>query len=169
MAIKTKKISDLSVITGGNDCYLIGQTGSITGKISYQSIMEDVDNRITNALVGFSPQVVSVSEEMISSVSHEDFVSLQNMIEKTKGDVTSISKSVKSIEKNYKTFCTSTTDSILELQQQVSDLIVANEKLTNFVHALQADGYLTLANIKKAAVENCPCEQPHVEQQTPTE
>ena len=56
--------------------------------------------------------------------------------------------------------------------EKIAELESKIAALESFVQALQADGYLTLANIKKAAADACPiCTHTHeeVEEEQPTE
>lgn len=73
------------------------------------------------------------------------------------------------------------TDQIDELNNVISDLVIKVDDLTNrvteletksssyekFIQELQKDGYLTLAEIKKAAADACPiCTHTHEEETT---
>lgn len=71
--------------------------------------------------------------------------------------------SVKEEINSIKTSLISINQSIAE----ISDLKERVTKLEQFVQALQKDGYLTLAEIKKAAADACPiCTHTHEEETT---
>ena len=89
---------------------------------------------------------------------------MANDISKVSSDVTSLEDKVKNIETKQKNYAFTTTkklDAALETIAQLNSKVAV---LEGFVHALQADGYLTLANIKKAAADACPiCTHTHEE------
>jgi outer membrane murein-binding lipoprotein Lpp len=103
-------------------------------------------------------------------------------------DISDLSSYVKTLEAKQKGYAFTTTEKIdgviesvaklnakvsvlegYELNAKVAELNERVAALEGFVKALQAEGYLTLANIKKAAADACPiCTHTHEEEQ-PTE
>lgn len=163
MAIKTKKISDLSTIARTGS-FVVGMKDSVTGKIAYDDIMKDVDAHIESAVnTGLATAMASIpattAVDEVEQVSSEEIAVLQHEVSSTKAELAEALKTVKEVKEKYEKFAVSSNAYIVELQQKVTDLTVSNEKLIQFIKALQADGYLTLANIKKAAAEAFPIEE----------
>lgn len=176
MAIKTKKISDLSTISA-TDSVILGMNGATTGKIPYSVIMDDVDGKIKTALQEFQntlPDTNTVATIAEPVVSEEDITVMRNKIEGVREEVGSLSKTIKKSDEKFDTFYSRYTKTIEDMRASIdtcaaptascgcAEKIAALEAkvaaLEGFVKALQADGYLTLANIKKAAAEACPIE-----------
>lgn len=162
MAIKTKKISDLSTIARTGS-FIVGMKDGVTGKIAYDDIMKDVDVHIESAVnTGISTAMSAIptttAVEEVEHVSSEEIAVLHHEISSSKSQLAQALKTVKEVKEKYEKFAVSSNDYIIELQQKVNDLTVSNQKLIRFIQALQAEGYLTLANIKKAAVEAFPVE-----------
>lgn len=177
MAIKTKKISDLSTLNdiSGENTFLLGVNGTSTGKIKYGNILEDVKEIIrttVNPIVesSLSTIIATTEEEVVESpVSSSEIERLEDIINQLQRQINDTTNAYKELNKKYISFTKSSTETITALQ---NDLVTQTEKvaaLEGFVQALQADGYLTLANIKKAAADACPiCTHTHEEEQ-PTE
>jgi uncharacterized protein YoxC len=176
MAIKTKKISDLSTISA-TDSVILGMNGATTGKIPYSVIMDDVDGKIKTALQEFQntlPDTNSVATIAEPVVSEEDITIMRNKIEGVREEVGSLSKSIKKSDEKFDTFYSRYTKTIEDMRASIdtcaaptnscdcAEMIAALTErvvaLEGFVKALQAEGYLTLANIKKAAADACPIE-----------
>jgi hypothetical protein len=178
MAIKTKKISDLSTISA-TDSVILGMNGATTGKIPYSVIMDDVDGKIKTALQEFQntlPDTNTVATIAEPVVSEEDITIMRNKIEGVREEVGSLSKTIKKSDEKFDTFYSRYTKTIEDMRASIdtcsaptdsascgcAEKIAALEAkvaaLEGFVKALQADGYLTLANIKKAAADACPIE-----------
>ncbi len=192
MAIKTKKISDLSTIST-SESVILGMNGTTTGKIPYSSIMSDVDTKINAALNEFvssqaETEVVATIAE--PAVSCEDFTIMGNKLEIAREKIESLSKELKESNSKFTNFYNRYTTTIKDIRTSVdsfaanssapsvtcdcSEKIAALEAkvaaLEGFVQALQKDGYLTLAEIRKAATEACPiCNHTHEEEQTSAE
>lgn len=166
MAIKTKKIAELSEITS-NGSFLLGQNGNVTGKISYSSIMNEVEEKIATAIASIptSDEDTSTNED---TVTNDRFISLSNKVEINTTQISTVAKTQATLEG----VVVSSTEKSLLLEQKVQELsekVVTLEgkvaALEGFVQALQDEGYLTLAKIKQAAAENCPiCNHTHEEQ-----
>ena len=160
MAIKTKKIAELSEITS-NGSFLLGQNGNVTGKISYSSIMNEVEEKIATAIANI-PTEDEDKTENVDTVTNDRFISLSNKVENNITQISTVAKTQATLEG----IVASSSEKMLLLEQEIQNLKGKNEKLEKqiaslvaFVHSLQADGYLTLANIKRLAAEHCPCEQ----------
>lgn len=110
-----------------------------------------------------------------------DISVLSSEVTKLSGDVTTVDAR----QKSYAFTATGKIDRVIEsvaklnekvsvlegyeLNAKVAELNERVAALEGFVKALQAEGYLTLANIKKAAADACPiCTHTHEEEQ-PTE
>ena len=140
MAIKTKKITELGQIhvdvdaLSTADFYLLGCQSGVTGKVPTNALVDAIKS-IASSSTGNSGRMID-APAMAS-------------LEVTDGLQSSINVIVERISKS---------DSAIEaLEAKV-------EALEGFVKSLQADGYLTLANIKKAAAEACPiCTHTHEE------
>lgn len=174
MAIKTKKITDLTTITTTNS-FLLGSQNGVTGKISYSSIISEIEELINakiSSIQPTEPETVKVAQVEES----EEVTALKNEITSLKNTLGELSVSYKNLNKKYNTYVQSTSDTILELQENVRLLSVAPQTtdtsaletrvaaLESFVQKLQKDGYLTLAEIRKAAAETCPiCTHTHEE------
>lgn len=172
MAIQTKKISDLGSIQSIKDTTVFLATdGGVTGKISFKTIKDalaendNTDATITNIiseLEGVKETVSNINSEVetvketvstINSVSNANSVSIANCESKIAALEAKVATPAPSCD------C---AEKIAELESKIA-------ALESFVQALQADGYLTLANIKKAAADACPiCTHTHEEEQ-PTE
>lgn len=165
MAIKTKKIAELSEITS-NGSFLLGQNGNVTGKISYSSIMDEVEEKITTAIASIptSDEDTSTNED---TVTNDRFISLSNKVEINATQISTVAKTQATLE----SVVVSSSEKSLLLEQKVQELSEKVAALEGFVKALQEEGYLTLAKIKQAAADNCPiCNHEHAEEpEQPTE
>ena len=110
------------------DFYLLGCQSGVTGKVP------------TNALVDAIKTIASTSTDNSGRMID---VPAMASLDVTDGLQSSIDVIVERISKS--------DSAIAALEAKVA-------ALESFVKALQADGYLTLANIKKAAAEACPIE-----------
>lgn len=150
MAIKTKKIAELSEITS-NGSFLLGQNGNVTGKISYSTIMNEVEEKITTAIASIptSDEDTSTNED---TVTNDRFISLSNKVENNTTQISTVAKTQATLE----SVVVSSSEKSLLLEQKVQELSEKVAALEGFVKALQEEGYLTLAKIKQAAADNCP-------------
>ena len=136
MAIKTKKITELGQIhvdvdaLSTADFYLLGCLSGITGKVPTNALVDAIKT-IASSSTGNSGRMIDVPAMASLDV--------------TDGLQSSIDVIVERISKS--------DSAIAALESKVA-------ALEGFVKALQAEGYLTLANIKKAAAEACPVEVP---------
>lgn len=186
MAIKTKKISDLTEVTvsqivnteGGTtdldstNFYLLGCKNTITGKVSTASVvglirniidykLQPVFEKIAGAKAIDTVATASVSDEIVEKVSSD--------VCDCKVAIQSLDEKITDLNTKYKNYAFSTTSHFASVEETIATLTERVIALEGFVQALQADGYLTLANIKKAAAEACPiCTHTHEEEQ-PTE
>lgn len=167
MAIKTKKITDLSTIQFSDGTVILGSKNGTTGKIGYADVIDVVNGLIKSELEKIQPEetaAVAVAMEEVEDTTSEDITALQECVDTLRTQISSLSKSYKELEKSYKEHLSSSAASNLELTEQVRLLTLDVESLKSFVQALQKDGYLTLAEIRKAAAEACPiCNHTHEE------
>lgn len=171
MAIKTKKISDLNVISKDLliKSSLLGTQGGMTGQIKFEDLMEKVDERIDTKIAS-QPSTISTAAVEEVSVSNEDVENLKSRVETLKGEISDVSSAYKTLNKKYNSYVKSTSETILTLQNTIGELSATVEGLVSFVQALQKDGYLTLAEIRKAAADACPiCNHTHEEETTTEE
>ena len=158
MAIKTKKIAELSEITSDGS-FLLGQNGNVTGKISYSTIMTEVEDKIATAIANI-PTIEEDKTENTDTVTNDRFISLSNKVENNTTQISTVAKTQATLE----SVVVSSSEKTLLLEQKVQELSEKVVALEGFVKALQEDGYLTLAKIKQAAADNCPiCNHEHTE------
>ena len=148
MAIKTKKISELGQIDVADidilkkaDFYFLGCMGGVTGKVS----TSDVVNAIRANVESISKDAVQTWEMTRGKSTTSEISTIMEKVANLEVLCEVLSKKVEETPASV-----STTD--------VSSLEAKVAALEGFVKALQADGYLTLANIKKAAADACPIE-----------
>ena len=148
MAIKTKKISELGQIEVADidilkkgDFYFLGSMGGVTGKVS----TSDVVNAIR-------ANVEAISKDTVSAYANP----------RQSAEISKIAERVTNLEVKIEELSKKIEEAIASVStQKQTDTTALNDKiaaLEGFVKALQAEGYLTLANIKKAAAEACPIE-----------
>lgn len=184
MAIKTKKITDLTPLSGNNDAlsskgdkiYFLGTISDITGKIDYTSIINDVRdivaNQVSSAVETYMVSVAAEEEpvEEVPSASNEDLIRLENFTNQIKRELSDVVAAYKELNNKYISHVTSNAEIILTLQTQLAEQETKIATLEGFVQALQKDGYLTLKEIQRAAADACPlCNHTHEEEQTPVE
>ena len=189
MAIKTKKIADLTTIQTNNS-YILGSQNGVTGKIPYSYFTTDVENIITAKIeeLGLnssnSGNTNATAIEVVQSVSDTEVEEMRTEIKQLKSKVTELSIANATLTKQYTNHVSSSSDTLLALQESVR--VLGNEKTTvtsscdcsekiaaleakvaaleGFVQALQKDGYLTLKEIQRAAADACPiCNHTHAE------
>jgi archaellum component FlaC len=166
MAIQTKKISDLGSIQSIKDTTVFLATdGGVTGKISFKTIKDALaENDTTDATIANIISELEGVKETVSTINSE-----VETVKETVSTINSVSianceSKIAALEAKVATPAPSCdcAEKIAELESKIA-------ALESFVQALQADGYLTLANIKKAAADACPiCTHTHEEEQ-PTE
>lgn len=158
MAIQTKKISDLGSIQSIKDTTVFLATdGGVTGKISFKTIKDALaENDNTDAIIANIINEVETVKESVSTINsasianRETIANCESKIAELEAKVATPAPSCNCAEK------------IAALESKIA-------ALESFVQALQTDGYLTLANIKKFAADACPiCTHTHEEEQ-PTE
>lgn len=175
MAIRTKKISDLSKIEATADSLILGVNGGTTGKIQLSDIAELVKSGI------------EIPETQKSEVTKADLTKVQDSVTKCEAIITTTKKATEELASKFTTMVYSQTqkngsyetihstlesrcntiseyvdglpEKVKTLEKKVETLEGLVNNLIKFVHSLQGEGYLSLANIKKAAAEHCPCEQ----------
>ena len=160
MAIRTKKISDLSKIEATAESLVLGVNGGTTGKIELSEIAKFVKSGI------------QLPETQKSEVTKDDLVKVQDSVTKCETVVATAKKASDELASKFTTMVYSQTHKNADYESKISALearcetlegLVDSlndkvEKLIDFVHSLQGEGYLTLANIKRLAAEHCPCE-----------
>lgn len=166
MAIKTKKISDLSEITSLDDCYFVGHINNETGKISYATLSADVRNIVKEQI---GTEMTSLTQILAASVApvaeiEEDEVSVD--VEKLHNSVNELTAYMNDIAEQYKVLNRNYTNFALASSEKISKLQEDNDKLVQFIKSLQKDDYLTLAEIKKAASEAFPIDETTSETET---
>ena len=152
MAIQTKKISDLGSIQSIKDTTVFLATdGGVTGKISFKTIKDALaENDNTDATITNIISELEGVKETVTTINSVSIANCESKIAELEAKVATPAPSCDCAEK------------IAALEAKIA-------ALEGFVQALQADGYLTLANIKKAAADACPiCTHTHEEEQ-PTE
>lgn len=155
MAIKTKKISDLGQITVESsevlnkaDFYLLGCKGGVTGKVATSDVVKAIR---------------ADANEGISSLTRG--LTNSNDFDKLAERVTNNSTKIDVLTEKLDNFI-STLNETSNLTK-INEISLDVEKLKQFIITLQKDGYLTLAEIKKAAAEACPiCNHTHEEETT---
>lgn len=189
MAIKTKKIADLTTIETTNS-FILGSQNGVTGKIPYSYFTTDVENIITAKIeeLGLNSSESGDTNEaaitVVQSVSDAEVEEMRTEIKHLKSKVTELSIANATLTKQYTNHVSSSSDTLLALQESVR--VLGNEKTTatstcdcseklaalearvasleGFVQALQKDGYLTLKEIQRAAANACPiCNHTHEE------
>lgn len=172
MAIKTKKISDLVELTRiSENTYFLGINGESTGKVCYSKILDDVNNIVNNKVEGAAlamaaamPAPLSLDEEVQTS---EEVKELGKRVDDLQSQLSDTISAYKSLQKKYNSYVKSNAETILTLQNTIGELSLTVENLVSFVQSLQKDGYLTLAEIRKAAADACPiCNHTHEEETT---
>lgn len=160
MAIKTKKITDLKDIVSddlANNCYLIASVKSgVTGKVSYELIKNDIEDLIDSKIANTEVEVQTASLCEESSVSSEVIEALQQQNLQLKREISDVVTRYSELHDNYNNFVITSNSTILTLQTAISDISSNTEKLIEFIRDLQKDKYLTLAEIKKAAIKAFP-------------
>lgn len=174
---KSLEIVDFQTMTDldGEDFYLLGCKGGNTGKVATKSIMNTLRKVMQTISVPEEASVETVASEEISTV---DISKFEQEVSQLGVSVSNCSSKIQDIETKQKSYAFSTAQKIDELTESIAVLtekgsstgtncdcaekIAALEAkvaaLEGFVKALQAEGYLTLANIKKAAADACPIE-----------
>lgn len=164
MAIKTKKITDLGTINvsadgagslNNDDFFLIGCKSGITGKVETKALV--------NAIIQHVDGVVTTATKSIEAsalVNVEDVNTMKSEIKTLSNNLSDLSGMVSVIASTPAPISTGCDceGKVAALESKVATLEAKVAALEGFVQALQSDGYLTLANIKKAAAEACPIE-----------
>lgn len=135
MAIKTKKISDLSSISSTGS-YLLGINLGTTGKISYEDIMNDVENRIDIKLASYSQDDANKSSEgqtfslrgQVVSVS-DTMALVGDKLDALDGQVNDVVSAVKTIDKRLQEHITLHDETVLRLQNMIGELEMKVEAL----------------------------------------
>lgn len=149
MAIKTKKISELGQIEVADidilkksDFYFLGCMGGVTGKVS-------------------TSDVVNAIRANVEATSRDTIQSYANTRQST--DLSKVEERITNLEINLKKE-RENVEKLKNLNKELSEKVTAIE---SFLKALQKDGYLTLAEIRKAAADACPiCNHTHEEETT---
>lgn len=168
--------------------YLLACQDTITGKLSTKDIIDTVRNVAAHVVDTKVSKDALVNTPAPASLIEIDEIKSAN--EATSASVIALTQKVDDMSNRYKKLAYDVTKKYDELQETT---VVLSEKiesstpsvtstascdcaekiaaleakvaaLEGFVQALQAEGYLTLANIKKAAAEACPiCTHTHEE------
>lgn len=153
MAIKTKKISDLDEI-GLTNVVLLGCQNGTTGKIPYAVITADVEKLIDEKLADSNlVQTVALTKTKMSEVDqvNDSVTDVQQKIETLKSENTDLRNKCKELSDRLIAQSNQLNTAILDCQNTVSKVYADTNKIISFIKDLQKDGYLTLAEIKKAA------------------
>ena len=176
-----------------SDFYVLACKDSVTGKLPvdkmFTAIRELIDYKTSETNKEDEPSTYAMSRSSIEG--EETIAAMKKQSSELSANVTSLSQRVDVLDTKIKNNAFSTVSRVDELEERV---VVLSEKVENapstvsagcdcaekiaaleakvaalegFVQALQAEGYLTLANIKKAAAEACPiCTHTHEEEQS---
>lgn len=174
MAIKTKKISELSdIITSANldsivddGLYILGCKGNTTGKVSTKNIFAKVDSKINAAIEELESKMTRTIQTFSNetpallsarSMDLSDSPSITKLEEATSQctcDISDLSAKIDTLDAKQKNYAFSVAQKIDALDNEVIAQREKLAKLEQFIKELQKDGYLTLAEIKKSAA-NC--------------
>lgn len=172
MAIKTKKISELGQIqidanaVTASDFYLIGCQSGITGKVSTSALVDSIKNIVSN-VQGNNARMVAVDERntAVTDSLKESLDVVVARISKNDSEISHLNESVTSLTEVVNGM--TTVSSNCDCAEKIAALEAKVAALEGFVQALQKDGYLTLAEIRKAAATACPiCNHTHEEEQS---
>lgn len=167
-----------------NDFYFLGCMGGVTGKVSTSDVVNAIRANVEDfvyphqntQIAEVKNQVKLLSDKLETSFGHLDKVdNVEKTLNVLSGDVDYVKTKITeqdTFNSELNTFRTSTDDKInnlvyndstntgkiRELEIKIAELESKVSAFETFVQALQADGYLTLANIKKAAADACPVE-----------
>ena len=141
MAIKTKKITDLSTL--GNisaaNTFFLGVDNDITGKISYGDILDDVREIVNGTVKTTVPaafaELTATTEETTTS-KNEDVERLEKFVNQMKKELSDVTAAYKSLNSKYTSYVLSTSETILSLQTTIGSQSEKIEKLESFVQAL---------------------------------
>ena len=149
MAIKTKKITDLTTLSGkndtlsskGEDIYFLGTISETTGKIDYNSIVNDVRdiiaNQVSSAVETYMVNVAAEEPvEEVPSASNEDLIRLENFTNQIKRELSDVVAAYKDLNNKYISHVTSNAEIILTLQNQLAEQETKIANLEGFVQAL---------------------------------
>ena len=168
MAIKTKKISELGKLVVSAETIetvsLLGvKSSGVTGKVDMKDVLGVIrgdTQSMTQTALASLPTVAT------SSVDETAITSLKTSISTTNTKLATVEKTISDLSSKYKTFTYSQTQKNESMEASIDALSEKVAALEKFVHSLQEDGYLTLAKIKQAAADACPCPETH---EQPTE
>lgn len=172
MAIKTKKISELDVLTvdtplvdGGIE-FLCTKTSGVTGKLSSKTIFDSVKTIVIDECDKLKEELQKPSDTPVTASLVES-----PEIDAIKSSVGTLSKGLEDLTIKHKNFTNNQHNKNNRYEEQIASLEEKVTALESFIHKLQKDGYLTLAEIRKAAAETCPiCTHTHEEvTETPAE
>lgn len=162
MAIKTKKISELAsldlggtaveVITSGGVNLLGTTTGGVTGKLSTKTLYDAIKSEVLEAC----RQEISANENArntpaLMSLRSEDLTSVNESIATLTSKLQTTNKALNDLSLKYKNYTFNTAKRINSISETLEESVEKLAKLEQFIKDLQKDGYLTLAEIKKAA------------------
>lgn len=167
-----------------SDFYFLGCMGGVTGKVSTSDVVNAIRANVEDfvyphqntQIAEVKNQVKLLSDKLETSFGHLDKVdNVEKSLNALSGDVDYVKTKITeqdTFNSELNTFRTSTDDKInnlvyndstntgkiRELEIKIAELESKVSAFETFVQALQADGYLTLANIKKAAADAYPVE-----------
>lgn len=180
MAIKTKKISDLVEISVSSDVsevgscdfdksnfYVLACKDSVTGKLPLNKMFTSIRKLIDFKTASLTPNTDKDSKRSVSIEDNETISSLNALKQESSqivANITSLTKAVDNLQSKVNSNAFSTVKRLDDVEESLANALQRIEALEGFVQALQKDGYLTLAEIRKAAASACPiCTHTHEE------
>lgn len=155
---KTRTVEQVSEVSKQDLKVVSSEVKKVTDEVAaVKKSSDEFVTKYTN-MVYTQTQKNGVYESEISKLNSFDerlteaVDSLEKNIEEANGRISALENPVQAIQED---------NSLEEKVQELSEKVAA---LESFVHKLQKDGYLTLAEIRKAAAETCPiCTHTHEE------
>ena len=158
--------------------------GGVTGKVSTSDVVNAIRANVEDFVYPHqNTEIGKLSDRTTNlEIKTENMSNELDKVIKGIGDTPVLSDKITKIETQNSEFVTSISKlnkSVSEIEtktqtfeEKIAELEAKVAALEGFVQSLQADGYLTLANIKKAAAAACPiCTHTHEEgeEEQPTE
>lgn len=197
MAIKTKKISELNSILltsdtalEQSDFYMLACQNGVTGKLATKDVIDTI-RTIVVKLIEEKVDEDSLTQPQAQTFSVQEIDEIKTSSSNALTELVNLSQKIEDLSVKFKGLSLNFASKFDELQEasvvlsermtkiesehsassDTSSLETRVAALESFVHKLQKDGYLTLAEIRKAAAETCPiCTHTHEEvTETPAE
>ena len=164
--------------------YLLGCQQDKTGKVSTKNILGVIRKIVDDKITKFAASLPEANAVAVAAIDESSISNMDSSIQSLQVTQATLGQKIDAVDAKLKSLAFNTTSSISNIQEAIATLaekeptastgcdcaekIAALEAkvaaLEGFVQALQADGYLTLANIKKAAADACPiCTHTHEE------